>query len=170
MLTLATDADLPEAVKLINASYRGETSRQGWANEADYIDGERTTLEALRADLKANPAAKLYLMRNSADGGLLGCVWLEPHDREVWYLGLLTVRPDLQDRQLGRTMLAEAEAVVRREGGRTVRMTVVHLRDTLIAWYQRRGYILTGETSPFAPVDPPRDDLHFIVLQKPLSA
>jgi GNAT superfamily N-acetyltransferase len=168
MLTLATDADLPETVKLINASYRGETSRQGWANEADYIEGERTTLDALCADLQANPAAKLYLKRNPADGVLLGCVWLEPHDREVWYLGLLTVRPDIQDQKLGRTILTDAEAVVRREGGLTVRMTVVHLRETLIAWYQRRGYVLTGETAPFPPADPPRDDLHFVVLQRQL--
>jgi hypothetical protein len=48
---------------------------------------------------------------------------------------------------------------------------VVHLRDTLIAWYQRRGYLLTGETEPFPYHDqrfgwPLRDDLHFVVLEK----
>ena len=47
-------------------------------------------------------------------------------------------------------------------------MTVVHIRDTLIAWYQRRGYVLTGETLPFPYGDPPRDDLSFVVLEKAL--
>jgi GNAT superfamily N-acetyltransferase len=78
------------------------------------------------------------------------------------------VRPDLQARQLGRQILAEAEARARAEGALRVRMTVVHLRDTLIAWYQRRGYVLTGETLPFLHSDPPRDDLRFVVLEKRL--
>ena len=78
-------------------------------------------------------------MRDTPGGPLLGCVWLEPHDGGVWYLGLLTVRPDVQDRQLGRGILSEAEAAVRQGGGTAVRMTVVHLRTTLIAWYERRG-------------------------------
>ena len=68
---------------------------------------------------------------------------------DVWYLGLLTVRPDLQNRQLGRTLLAAAEDFARERGAKQMRMTVVHVRDTLIAWYQRRGYALTGETEPF---------------------
>ena len=52
-------------------------------------------------------------------------------------------------------------------------MTVLHVRDTLIAWYQRRGYTLTGETKPFPYDDnrfgtPLRDDLYFVVLEKHL--
>ena len=166
MLEPSTAADLPEAVALINSSYRGESSRQGWTNEADYIEGERTTLATLTEDLAASPYAKLLLLRDTPGGPLLGCVWLEPHGSGVWYLGLLTVRPDMQDRQLGRTILSEAEEAVREGGGKVVRMTVVHLRTTLIAWYQRRGYALTGETQPFPYGDPPRDDLHFVVLEK----
>jgi hypothetical protein len=53
-------------------------------------------------------------------------------------------------------------------------MTVVHLRDALIAWYERRGYILTGEVEPFPYGDerfgrPLRDDLHFVVLEKEIG-
>jgi hypothetical protein len=52
-------------------------------------------------------------------------------------------------------------------------MTVVNVRDTLIAWYVRRGYTLTGETEPFPYGDirfgvPRRDDLHFVILRKRL--
>jgi ribosomal protein S18 acetylase RimI-like enzyme len=168
VLVCATPGDLSEGVALINSSYRGESSRQGWTNEADYIDGERTTLATLEADLAANPRARLLLLRDTPDGPLLGCVWLEPHGERVWYLGLLTVRPDMQARQLGRTILSEAEGLVRESGGAAIRMTVVHVRTTLIAWYQRRGYALTGETEPFPYGDPPRDDLHFVVLEKAL--
>jgi ribosomal protein S18 acetylase RimI-like enzyme len=86
---------------------------------------------------------------------------------------MLTVRPDLQDRQLGRGLLEAAEAHAAARGARRVRITVVNIRDTLIAWYERRGYVLTGETEPFPYGDlrfgePQRDDLAFVVLEKAL--
>jgi GNAT superfamily N-acetyltransferase len=102
----------------------------------------------------------------------VGCVWLEPvGDGVAWYLGMLTVRPHLQDRQLGRTLLGEAEAWAAQAGARRIRMTVVGIRDSLIAWYQRRGYVLTGETQPFPYENPEigssvRRDLDFVVLEK----
>ena len=51
---------------------------------------------------------------------------------------------------------------------------MVNVRDTLIAWYQRRGYALNGESEPFPYGDdrfgtPRRDDLTFVVLRKPLE-
>ena len=170
MLTAATDADLAQATALINSAYRGASARQGWTHEADYIDGPRTTVETLRQDLASNPASGLYFLRDAPDDPLLGCVWLAPHDETTWYLGMLTVRPDLQDRRLGRTLLAQAEAIVTGLGGTAVRMTVIHFRDTLIAWYQRRGYRLTGETEPFPMEEPPGLDLHFVVLEKKFGA
>ncbi len=82
---------------------------------------------------------------------------------------MLTIRPDLQDRKLGAALLARAEAHAVELGAKRVRMTVVHLRDTLIAWYQRRGYALTGERKPF-PVGErfgkPQQALEFVVLEK----
>jgi len=81
----------------------------------------------------------------------------------------------LQAGGLGRLMIAaaEAEAVVR-FGARTMRMTVIRQRPELIAWYERRGYALTGETEPFPLSDerfglPRRRDLEFVVLEKGLS-
>jgi len=172
-LYLAQAADIPAVAALVNSAYRGETSRKGWTTEADYIGGQRTDEASLRKDLAAQPAARLLLFRDAPEAELLGCVWLEPAGAEAWYLGMLTIRPDLQDRKLGRTMLEGAEAEARAHGAKRVRMTVVNVRDTLIAWYERRGYILTGETLPFPYDDqlfgePFRDDLVFVVLEKGL--
>lgn len=172
MLRPATPQDIPEIVALVNSAYRGESSRRGWTTEADYIGGQRIDAASLAADLEAEPDARLMLLEE--DSRLLGCVWLEPAGEDAWYLGMLTVRPDLQAQGLGRRLLEAAEAAARELGARRVRMTVVQVRDSLIAWYARRGYAPTGETRPFPYGesrfgDPLRDDLHFIVMEKALD-
>ena len=82
-------------------------------------------------------------------GTLLGCVWVEPQGDGIWYLGSLAIDPPAQNGGLGRALLAAAEDWIRDRGGQEVRMTVVNVRETLLAWYARRGYIATGETKPF---------------------
>ena len=104
---------------------------------------------------------------------LMGTVWVEPKDSTTWYLGLLTVRPDSQARGLGKTILAAAEDFVRAHGGQRISMTVLSVRIALIAWYERRGYALTGETQPWHYGDdrfgkPLRADLTFVLMEKSL--
>jgi GNAT superfamily N-acetyltransferase len=170
----ARPEELAAVADLVNSAYRGETSRQGWTTEADYIEGQRTDAAVLARDLAATAGAELLVLRDGDDPTLLGSVWLEPvGDGATWYLGMLTVRPDLQDRQLGRTLLGEAEAWAGRAGARRIRMTVVGIRGSLIAWYLRRGYALTGETRPFPYENRDigqalRRDLDFVVLEKAL--
>ncbi len=170
-LKSATDGDLAEIVELTNWAYRGTGPKSSWTVES-YLHGQRTTAEALRADIAANPDAHLLTWRDAA-GELQGHVWLEPMKGGVWYLGLLSVRPDRQDQKLGRTLLMAAEDFARAHGAHRVQMTVINVRDTLIAWYQRRGYALTGEVRPFPYGDdrfgtPQRDDLSFVVLERGL--
>lgn len=152
----------------MNRAYRAD---EGWTNEASYVGGQRTSVADLRIDLAASPDAVLLTLRDDADAPLLGVVWLEPAGGDAWYLGMLTVRPDLQDRKLGRRLLEDAEAFAIRRGAHRIRMTVIAIRDTLIAWYERRGYRATGEREPFPYEDqrfglPNRADLDFIVLEK----
>jgi ribosomal protein S18 acetylase RimI-like enzyme len=172
--SVAQDSDLEAVAALVNASYRGESSRAGWTTEADLLGGQRTDPATLRAELAAHPGAMLLTMRDTPTGELLGSVWLEPKDADSWYLGMLTVRPDLQARGLGRTLLAEAESFAQMRGARRMRMSVIGVRDTLIAWYERRGYGRTGKSLPFPYGDarfgePQRDDLRFEVLEKSLD-
>ncbi|KQY28858.1 acetyltransferase [Caulobacter sp. Root487D2Y] len=171
----AVESEFPALVDLVNSAYRGQSSQAGWTTEADYIDGQRIDLESLEQDLAGSPNAVLLTARDEPDGPLLGCVWVEP-DADVpggdtWYLGMLTIRPDLQDRQLGRALLAHAEAHAQGRGAKRIHLGVVQLRDTLIAWYQRRGYALTGETEPFPIAErfgKPRRELWFVMLEKTL--
>lgn len=167
----ALESDYPAIVELANLAYRGTGPSESWNIETGIIEGQRLTESLLREDLAEKPDAHLLVYREDADGPLLGTVWLEPKQAGVWYLGLLTIRPDLQNRQLGRALLSAAESFAREHNARSIRMTVVNLRDALIAWYERRGYRRTGETQPFPYGDerfgrPLRNDLHFVVMEK----
>ena len=175
MYVPVTDDEVPAVVALINRAYRGSGAAASWNTEAGLIAGDRTTEALLRADLAAKPAASLLKWADERAAPIDGCVWLEPLDGETWYLGSLAIDPGRQNGGLGRAMLSAAEQWVRERGGRRVRMKVVNLRETLIAWYVRRGYRTTGDTEPFPYGDdrfgaPLRDDLRFVVLTKDLPS
>jgi ribosomal protein S18 acetylase RimI-like enzyme len=170
VLTPAIEADYPTIIDLVNLAYRGTGPSASW-NIENFIEGQRLNESLLREELAAKPEAHLLTYRDEPDGLLLGTVLLDPEKDGVWYLGLLTVEPDLQKRKLGRNLLADAEDFARQRGARRIQMTVVNVRDILIAWYERRGYTLTGEMRPFPYGDerfgrPLRDDLYFVVLEK----
>lgn len=174
MFAAITDNDLPSIVSLMNRAYRGSGASAGWNSEAAYITGDRTTESLLHAALLAKPNASFLKWVDSSSSRLSGCVWLERIDEYAWYLGSLATDPEFQNAGAGKALLAAAEQRVRAQGGNLIRLTVVNVRDTLIAWYIRRGYRLTGETEPFPYGDdrfgtPLRNDLAFVVLEKPLD-
>jgi len=171
LLNRAVEADFAEIIALVNLAFRGSGPSASWNLEEGIMEGQRLDESLLREDLAAKPAAFLLTHRDEAIGTLLGTVWLEPGKNGVWGLGLLTVRPDLQNKQLGRALLTAAEGFAKKRGAQRIRMTVLNVRKTLIAWYERRGYSLTNATQPFPNGDelfgrPLRTDLHFVVLER----
>ena len=84
--------------------------------------------------------------------------------------------PGLQGGGIGKALLAEAERIVRDEWRLpAMRMTVIDIRDELIAFYERRGYRRTGNFKPFPYGDvrfgaPKRDDLRFESWRNALPA
>jgi ribosomal protein S18 acetylase RimI-like enzyme len=166
----AAASDVPQIVALVESAYRGEASRVGWTTEADLLQGQRTDPEGV-ADIIASGKGVVLLAFD--DGDLIGCCQLERH-HDYGYFGMFAVRPALQGSGAGKTILAEAERIARDEWHvPEMHMTVISVRDDLIAWYQRRGYTRTGKMSPFPYGDerfglPQRPDLEFELLVKPL--
>jgi ribosomal protein S18 acetylase RimI-like enzyme len=171
-LRRAIPADAERIYELIESAYRGPSSRQGWTTEADLLEGQRTDLAAVRAAL-ARPDVRMLVAATVRDG-LLACCQIEQRSGDLAYFGSFAVLPSLQNLGVGRALLAAAESMARSEWhAATLEMTVIAQRSELIAWYQRRGYSLTGETRPFPYEDeraglPRRGDLHFVVLKKSL--
>lgn len=169
----AVAADAESVATLVHSAYRGETSRAGWTTEADLLDGLRIDADQVRA-LIDDPEVEVLLGLDD-DGTVLACCELRRRPGHVAYFGMFAVRPGRQGAGTGRVVLAEAERRAReRWDAETMEMTVIGQRAELIAWYERRGYTLTGESRPFPYGDarfgdPRRDDLHFVVLRKPLG-
>lgn len=166
----ATAADVPALVALVESAYRGDASRAGWTTEADILEGQRTDPAGVLAVVES-PDSRLVVVER--DGELVACCQLE-HRGTHAYFGMFAVRPALQGGGLGKLVIAEAERFAREEWKvAEMHMTVISLREDLIAWYVRRGYARTGQTRPFPYGDerfglPTRDDLEFEVLTKRL--
>jgi ribosomal protein S18 acetylase RimI-like enzyme len=168
----ASEADIPALHRLIESAYRGEASRAGWTTEADLLAGQRTDPDDLASILADPSQAMLTAWRGDA---LVGCVLITDHGEGTGYFGMLSVSPTLQRGGLGRLLVEAAhEALADRFGAHRARISVFPQRETLIAWYRRLGYAPTGETLPFPYGDPRfglplREDLHFIVMERPLA-
>ncbi len=165
----ASAGDADAIVALAQSAYRGDASRAGWTTEADFLDGQRIDRDGILAMIGDDQGV---LLLHQGDE-LLACAHLRRDGDRCWF-GLFAVQPGRQGQGIGDRLLQAAERqAADRFGATAIRMYVIWLRDSLIAWYQRRGYAHTGEQASFPYGDarfglPRRDDLYFIVLEKPL--
>lgn len=160
--------DVHEINNLVNSAYRGESSKAGWTTEADLLGGQRSDLEEIE-EILAAPDQDLLVCTNAS--GIIGTVVVHKKETHA-YIGMLTVKPNLQNAGVGKQILTFAENYISTEWGLAIiEMAVIRQRTELINWYMRRGYLPTGESMPF-PYDDPRfgipktSDLEFIALQK----
>jgi ribosomal protein S18 acetylase RimI-like enzyme len=142
-----TADDAETLAALVNAAYRGDSSRAGWTTEADLVTGRRIDAAGLQELMAAKGSMILLCLQDEA---IIGTVHLQRLDPGTAYLGLFTVKPGLQGEGIGRRFLAEAESTARRAWGSTrMTMSVITVRPELIAYYERRGYHRTGELQAF---------------------
>lgn len=160
----AGPADLDSLKALVESAYRGESARAGWTHEAELLTGERIRRADLAAML-ANPRQRILIV--DGDHGAIGCVSISAPavaDGPA-YIGMLAVLPGVQAGGLGRQLLTAAETCAREVfGARIAEMTVISEREQLIAYYQRRGYVLRDERRPFP--DPAITHLEMVVLTR----
>lgn len=160
MITKASLQDIPALTALINSAYRGETSKKGWTTEANLLEGKRTDEQEM-TEIFLDP--KNTILKYTEKDHIIGSVLLVEKGHQL-YLGMLTVSPELQNSGIGKKMLAEAENHAKALGLSSIIMTVISVREELIAWYKRHGYVDTGEREAF-----PVSEIHVTISEKPLE-
>jgi ribosomal protein S18 acetylase RimI-like enzyme len=166
MITKATTEDVSLLNTLINSAYRGESSKKGWTTEANILEGLRTTEKEL---IETIQKPKNTILKFTENDQIIGCVLLIEKEQQL-YLGMLTVSPELQNSGVGKKLLQQAEIHASVMGLPKIVMTVIAVREELIAWYKRNGYLDTGAREPFPASDVhipiTEETLEFIVLEK----
>lgn len=163
--------DIDDIIQLVESAYRGESSRQGWTTEADLLDGGRTFKEEV-SSIISEADNKIILVEEVKQ--LRASVHIKKLTKNRAYIGMLAVSPAKQNQGIGKALLNYIEKlVVEKFKCSEIEMTVIRQRQELIAWYEKRGYQLTGEARDFPYGDerygiPKRDDLVLEVLLKQL--
>jgi ribosomal protein S18 acetylase RimI-like enzyme len=169
MITKVVAADIASLNTLINSAYRGEFSKKGWTTEAHILEGCRTTEAEL---LEIIQDKHNTILKYSENNKIIGCVLLKAKENEL-YLGMLTVSPELQNSGIGKKLLHQAEVFAAELGLPKIVMTVISVREELISWYKRNGYVDTGSREPFPVSDvfnpTTQEPLEFMVLEKIIS-
>jgi len=168
-IDVARRTDVDRIVELVNDAYRGTSQTPGWTHESHLFAGARIDAAAVTGMMQPDRSTVL-VMRQDAD--IIACVALRRLDDREWYLSMLAVDPARQSCGAGKSIMAGAERFARDRGAERMKISVINLRDSLICWYERQGYVRTGaiEGLPDDPAagTPLRADLALVSFAKQL--
>ncbi|HSE32014.1 MAG TPA: GNAT family N-acetyltransferase [Pyrinomonadaceae bacterium] len=129
--------------------------------EQFFVEGDRIS----EAEVIEGMQTGVFLIAER-NGEWEGCVYVEPRGTRA-YLGLLSVKPQIQQRGTGSHLMNAAEEHGRNVGCEFMDIKIVNLRSDLPHFYSKRGYVETG-TSPFPPEVETKLPCHFIDMSKRL--
>lgn len=158
-------SDLPNICILVNNAYRGEEAKKGWTFESDFIEGDKRTDEKDLFLLFSNEKAIFLIAKNDKEV-ITGSVYLEVKNKNL-YLGMLSVEPTLQGNGIGKLLVSNAIQYGQSLGLKKIQIQVIHLRQELILWYEKLGFIISDKILPFeVPLEfgKPKVPLHFIEM------
>lgn len=145
---LATVEDAVALERLINSAFRDDKTTQVFLS-ADHESVDVTSVAGLIKKIQ-EPDCAVVAVTERATGTIVAHGSVRKLDaRRAWF-GMLAVDVGRQRRGLGARVLAWAEDYARQQwGSARLEFDAVNTRAELIAWYMRKGYTRTGETSPF---------------------
>ncbi|HEX5008475.1 MAG TPA: GNAT family N-acetyltransferase [Hyphomonadaceae bacterium] len=176
----AVEADVSPLVALIERAYRSPETAGSWVSEAHLLKGPRTSSAEI-SDLISQPDSRFLIAERN--DRILGCCLVQRMGttecssgeigRGSAYFGMFAIDPADHSTGLGKQILAEAERRVRDLWrSDSMVMTVINLREQLIEYYKRRGYVLTGATMPFPFSETSGEvtrDFHLVEMKKDLA-
>lgn len=143
VLERATNDQAEEISNLVNLAYRGPL---GWTKETHIVTGERSNIAEVQGYL-SDPMS--YLLVASDNGEIKACICIEENG-DCAYIGFFAVHPMCQGVGVGKEILSQAERFAINELKlKKFKMAVVSQRSELISFYERRGYVKTGEIQEY---------------------
>lgn len=144
-LRVACEDDAKEIAALVNSAYRPSSQEAGWTHEANIIAGERVSSEQVLSLFCEQSTILLLCLEQE----IVACVHVQGEQSGA-YIGMLATKPAMQAQGLGKRMLLHAEMyAIEHYDASVLKMSVLSLRPELLAFYERRGYVLTGKTEPY---------------------
>jgi ribosomal protein S18 acetylase RimI-like enzyme len=144
-LRIACEADAEAIAALVNRAYRPSPKDMGWTHEANLISGDRTTAEQVMSLLSERSVILLLCI----DQKIAACVHVQ-RDQSNAYIGMLATDPALQTKGLGKEIISHAEKyALENFQVSAFKMSILSSRPELLAFYERRGYGLTGEIEAY---------------------
>lgn len=167
---VATPSDATQIAALIQAAFRAEDNGVDWIG--DHAELNRTyTMSPEEVLSTIEKPGSAFLMATSADESLVAAVATTKRNDELARIAYLVVDQTCQRGGLGLRTLSNAEEYVRKTWNvKKIGLNALSTRSLLIKWYERRGYVQTGEKTPF-PIQAFRslklpEDLHFVEMEK----
>jgi len=153
-IRLATSADVPAIIVVVNAAFSIET----------FLEGTRTD-EKRMADMMAKGE---FLVAEDGSGRIVASIYTETNG-ERGYCGMLAVDPSHQGSSLFRRMAKAVEEHCRNRGCTHLDISVLNLRPELPPVYRRMGFVEVG-TEEFHLTQRLKAgmDAHCIIMRKQL--
>jgi GNAT superfamily N-acetyltransferase len=154
-IRVATRADIPQIVDLVNIAFR--------LAEGFFVEGDRTNPAQIEAMFETGG---MFLL-GDVSGELAACVYLELRGERA-YFGLLSVDPSHQRQGVGRALVDEVERRAKDAGCGVMDILTVNVRPELIPLYGKMGYAESG-TAPFPASVRTKMPCHFVRMSKDLE-
>lgn len=165
---IATQDDASQIAQLIQSAFRHQDIT--WTGPDTELNRNFTMTPAEALSTITNPNA-VFILATIPDGTIVGCMATFKKTGDLARLAMLAVDPTLQAGGIGRRILAQTEEyAVKTWSVKKLGLNALNTRELLLGWYEKSGYVRTGETSAF-PVEVMRGlgikkDLHFVEMEK----
>lgn len=144
---IATTDDAPRLQALIEAAFRFTDASLEWIGSPELA--ETFTMDISVINERINSPDNVFLIASDEPNGTaIACV--NVYNKEPGYgrIALLAVDPTIQRGGLGRIVMNKAEEYLVKEfGARKMGLNALETRKGLIEWYERKGYVRTGDVT-----------------------
>lgn len=170
---LAAQNDAPSIQELVQSAFRAEDTRKDWTADMSLGRNFSVKTEEVLATIAHPDKAILIALTDDHFENLVASIEISKRGNDHARFSMISVGQAYQQAGVGRRVLAYAEQYCQENwGSLAFELNALSTRQELIAWYERRGYRKTGETSAFPVEKFPSlalpEDMCFVELEKAL--